>query len=253
SDIEIQTLMLRALGAAGASGLHLDLGHVAVFRTIVRRAGIDAQREGDLFQVLQAKDRPGLEALTASLDATTRRALLLLPELYGGAEVIAAARQHLPAYPELASSLDALEAIGAVVGGEVAELCFDLAELRGYHYHSGMVFAAYAPGRNDAIARGGRYDEVGGAFGRPRPATGFSIDLRDLAELAGDGAVPRRVLAPYLPGDGVLQAEIERLRAAGTVVIVELPGHVDARDELGCQWELARRGGRWEMTARPPR
>lgn len=249
SDIEIQMLMLKALSAAGVRGLHLDLGHVAVFRALVNRAGVDAALEAELFQALQSKDRSALRELTRGLEAPARDALLLLPELYGGAEILRTARAGLPAYPELVAGLDALESIGKALAAEVEELCFDLAELRGYRYHSGVVFAAYAPGRTDAVARGGRYDEVGQAFGRARPATGFSIDLRDLAELVGENSAPRRVLAPYAPQDAALQGEIARLRDAGVVVVVDLPGHAAHRDELGCGTMLILRDGRWVETS----
>ena len=247
SDIEIQTLMLRALQAAGLKGIHLDLGHVSVFRALVTRASVAPEREAELFRVLQAKDVPALRELSAGLDAKTREALLLLPQLYGGPEVLATARQRLPAYPELGACLDVLEAIGRQLSGEVKELCFDLAELRGYHYHSGVVFAAYAGARPEAIARGGRYDEVGRAFGRARPATGFTMDLRDLADM-GDGDLrPMRVLAPYRPGDAALQAEVTRLRAGGIIVVVELPGHEANRAELGCEQQLVSRTGTWKL------
>jgi len=142
SDIEIQTLMLRALQAAGLKGIHLDLGHVSVFRALVTRASVAPEQEAELFRVLQAKDVPALRELSAGLDARTREALLLLPQLYGGAEVLATARQRLPAYPELGACLGLLEAIGRELGGEVEELCFDLAELRASHFHSGGGLAA---------------------------------------------------------------------------------------------------------------
>jgi ATP phosphoribosyltransferase regulatory subunit len=123
--------------------------------------------------------------------------------------------------------------------------CFDLAELRGYHYHSGVVFAAYAGGSASALALGGRYDEVGKSFGRARPATGFSMDLRELAQASPGGAARSPVLAPHAPGDALLQREINALRGRGVVVIVDLPGHAGAREELGCDRRLAKRGGRW--------
>jgi ATP phosphoribosyltransferase regulatory subunit len=247
SDIEIQTLMLRALQAAGLKGIHLDLGHVSVFRALVTRASVAPEREAELFRVLQAKDVPALRELSAGLDAKTREALLLLPQLYGGPEVLATARQRLPAYPELGACLDLLEAIGRQLSGEVKELCFDLAELRGYHYHSGVVFAAYAGARPEAIARGGRYDEVGRAFGRARPATGFTMDLRDLADMGNGDLRPMRVLAPYRPGDAGLQVEVTRLRAGGIIVVVELPGHEANRAELGCEQQLVSRTGTWKL------
>jgi ATP phosphoribosyltransferase regulatory subunit len=247
SDIEIQRLMLRALRATGVDGVHLDIGHVSVFRALVTRAGASPQQEVELFQVLQAKDVPALRELSAGLDAPTRQALMLLPELYGGPEVLALARERLPAYPELRSCLEALDRIGRELNGDVKELCFDLAELRGYHYHSGVVFAAYAGNRPEAIARGGRYDEVGRAFGRARPATGFTMDLRELAQMAGGESAPQRVLAPYAPGDAGLQAQIEGLRADGVVVVPDLPGHETNRDELDCSQELVADRGVWQL------
>ncbi|HEX4985131.1 MAG TPA: ATP phosphoribosyltransferase regulatory subunit [Burkholderiales bacterium] len=245
SDIEIQGLMLRALREGGVEGVHLDIGHVSVFRSLVMRAGLGGQQEAELFQVLQAKDVPALRELTAGVDAGTRAALLLLPELYGGPEVLATARSRLPRHPELSACLDALERIGRALNGDVGELCFDLAELRGYHYHSGVVFAAYAGGRPEAIARGGRYDEVGRAFGRARPATGFTMDLRELAGMAPESAPPGRVAAPYLPEDAGLQAQIAKLRAQGTVVVVELPGQ--PQDAADCSQRLSRKGAGWAL------
>ncbi len=250
SDVEIQQLMLRALAVAGVQNVHLDLGHVAIFRSLIQWAGIDRESEAELFRVLQAKDKPALKALTQSLGRDVRDALRALPELYGSAEVLEAARKQLPKLPELAACLNTLEFLAEQLSSEVGELSVDLAELRGYHYHSGAVFAAYVPGQTEAIARGGRYDEIGKAFGRARPATGFSIDLRDLASL-GDGYVSaKRVLAPYKLGDAGLQATIRSLRDAGNIVIVDLPGHEENRDELGCEEELVFRNGQWIVVPR---
>jgi ATP phosphoribosyltransferase regulatory subunit len=247
SDIEIQTLMLRALRATGVNGVHLDIGHVSVFRSLITRAGASAQQEAELFQVLQGKDVPALRELSNGLDVTTREALMLLPELYGGAEVLTTARKRLPHYPELIACLDALAQIGRQLNADVQELCFDLAELRGYHYHSGVVFAAYAGNRPEAIARGGRYDEVGRAFGRARPATGFTMDLRELAGMANEETRPLRVLAPHRPADAALQAEVARLRAGGTIVVCDLPGHEVNRAELNCSQQLTDKDGVWKL------
>ncbi|MEQ1880987.1 MAG: ATP phosphoribosyltransferase regulatory subunit [Burkholderiales bacterium] len=249
SDIEIQTLLLRALAAAGVRGGQFDLGHVAIFRSLIARAEIGAELESELFQVLQAKDNSSLRTLLAGIDTLTREALLLLPELYGGPEVLTVARQRLPAYPELSSCIDVLETVGKRLSGEIQELCFDLAELRGYHYHSGLVFAAYAGGRRESVARGGRYDDVGGAFGRARPATGFTMDLRDLAQTMSDEPAAGRILAPYRPEDTTLQKEVESLRARGLVVVVDLPGHESSRAELECKFQLVERQGRWATEA----
>ncbi len=178
SDLEIQGLLCKALAVAGSKGARMDIGHVAVFRSLVRSAGIGHELEVDLFEALQKKDVSALKVLTRKTDARTRAALLLLPDLYGGAEVIALAEKKLPQLQELRSALETLRALAKA---SPIPLSFDLAELRGYHYHSGVVFDAYCDGVAGPVARGGRYDEVGKAFGRPRAATGFSIDLRSLS------------------------------------------------------------------------
>ena len=181
SDLEVQRLLCRALALARVKQLRLDIGHVAVFRAIVRAAKAGAALEAELFAALQKKDLPALRGLTRGLDARSRAALLLLPELYGGAEVLALAEKKLPAIAPVKRALATLRALAKACPVPAS---FDLAELRGYHYHSGVVFDAYCEGVAGAVARGGRYDEVGKAFGRARPATGFSIDLRSLASAA---------------------------------------------------------------------
>ncbi len=248
SDVEVQRLMLRALQLAGVGEVSLDIGHVAVFRALLRRAKVSRGLEADLFQAMQAKDAPAITTLARKLDRSTRAALAVLPELYGGPEVLARARKLLPALPEIRAALRDLSALSKqladLVPGFVTSRSFDLGELRGYHYHSGVVFAAYTKARPNAMAQGGRYDEVGKAFGRARPATGFSMDLRELAAGAGE-LRESRVLAPYRPRDMGLQRAIAGLRARGTVVIEDLPGHSRFRGELGCGRVLVRRNGRW--------
>ncbi len=248
SDVEIQRLMLEALRAAGVANVHLDLGHVGLFRALARAAQVDAGAEAALFQALQRKDVPELGELTVSLPAALRDAVRLLPSLYGGPEVLDDAARRLPPLPEVRRSLTELRALVKGLEGQVGELLVDLAELRGYHYHSGAVFAAYAPDGANAVALGGRYDEVGRAFGRARPATGFSIDLRELAALSPAEARRRGILAPWVD-EAALAAEVARLRAAGEVVVADLPGHHDSRHELDCDRELVRYGDRWRVVA----
>ncbi len=180
ADVEMLELLCRALELAGVRKARVDIGHVAVFRAIAHGANMAGEREAELFEALQRKDVPALKELSKKLPAKTRDALLLLPSLYGGVEVLSEAEKKLPSLPEVKKALATLR--------KLAEACkfpasFDLAELRGYHYHSGVVFDAYCDGVTGAVARGGRYDEVGKAFGRARPATGFSIDLRSLANV----------------------------------------------------------------------
>lgn len=245
SDVEIQQLMLKALRAAGAENIHLDLGHVGIFHALMRRTEASDELEADLFRALQGKDVPEIAVLASGLEKTVRQAIQSLPELYGGAEVLDKAQQVLPDWPEIRRALDDLRAVAAQVEGMVASLCFDLAELRGYHYHSGAVFAAYVPGKAHAVALGGRYDEVGKTFGRARPATGFSLDLRALSGAASP-ELPPAILAPYSQ-DAALQGKIAALRARGEVVVVELPGHEQHRHELNCDRRLELRGSVWEV------
>jgi ATP phosphoribosyltransferase regulatory subunit len=244
SDLEVQSLMLQALGALGIDNVHLDLGHVALFRALVRRAEIGADLEAELFGALQGKDVPALRELVAGVPQAARNALLALPELYGGAEVIARAKKALPDYPEVAAALAALERAAAHLQPLAAKIGIDLAELRGYHYHSGMVFAAYHAGSHDAIALGGRYDDVGRSFGRARAATGFSMDLRQLHSLLTPQAQAKGILAPHRD-DAVLDEVVARLRNDGYVVAIDLLGDAAHRDELNCDRELVLRDGKW--------
>lgn len=246
SDIEVERLMMQSMAAAGIGEAYLDLGHVAIFRALVRHAKIGAPLESELFRAMQLKDVPSLTSLTHRLDRVTRDALTALPDLYGGCEVLAAAARRLPRYPEIRNALRDLKRLADALA-DVARIRFDLAELRGYHYHSGVVFAAYAQGHSTALARGGRYDEVGKAFGRARAATGFSMDLRELASARPNGHSKQGVLAPYKPRDGALQKRIAALRARGEIVIVDLPGHAGTRRELGCDRRLVRRAGAWAV------
>jgi ATP phosphoribosyltransferase regulatory subunit len=180
ADVEILQLLCSALELARAKNARVDIGHVAVFRSIAHEAEVGAEREAELFEALQRKDVPAIRALAKSLSAKAREALLLLPNLYGGAEVLDEAEAKLPKMAEIKRALATLRRLAKACKFPAS---FDLAELRGYHYHSGVVFDAYCDGVTGAVARGGRYDEVGKAFGRARPATGFSMDLRSLASV----------------------------------------------------------------------
>jgi len=247
SDVEIQMLMISALRSAGVLDPYLDLGHVAVFRGLMRGGAVGPGLESELFKALQSKDVPTLRELVAPLDSVLREALLLLPELYGDVAILREARQRLPDFPEVRRALTDMETIAAQLSRVVPVHCFDLAELRGYHYHSGVVFAAYTQGHPAAVGLGGRYDEVGEAFGRARPATGFSLDLRELAALAPKIATTSPILAPHAPDDEPLRRKIEALRTHGEVVIVDLPGHAATRHELGCDRRLVKHGGDWQI------
>ena len=181
-DVEVLNLILSALARAGVRGLHLDLGHVGVYRALAAGAGIGGTEDSDLFAALRAKDAPAVAELTAKLPVAWRKALNALPTLYGPAdEVLAAAHARLPDTPAIRNALAALSALAQSAAPQVDASHVDLADLTGYHYHSGAIFSVFTAGEPNAIGRGGRYDGVGKAFGRARPATGFTLDLRQLA------------------------------------------------------------------------
>jgi ATP phosphoribosyltransferase regulatory subunit len=245
SDLEVQRLMLQALALIGVDGVHLDLGHVSVFRALVKRAAIDTELEAALFAALQLKDVPALQSLVAGLPDESQASLLALTQLYGGAaEVMQRARKMLPDCAEVRAALLELEQAAAHLQPLAKDIGIDLAELRGYHYHSGMVFAVYHAGSHDAIALGGRYDDLGKSFGRARPATGFSMDLRQLLGLLAPVARPKAIMAPH-SNDAALQESIALLRSQGHAVVVDLLGKAALRSELNCDRELILRDSAW--------
>ncbi|MBP9119183.1 MAG: ATP phosphoribosyltransferase regulatory subunit [Methyloversatilis sp.] len=246
ADREVIRLMASALTAAGVPAARIDLGHVGVFRALAAAAGLDAELEQALLQLLQAKDVPSLRTLCGKVDTPLRIALLALPDLYGGVETLTAAARVLPALPEIALALETLQQLQASLPD--LPLSFDLADLRGYHYHNGVVFAAYCPALSSAIARGGRYDGVGKAFGRARPATGFSLDLRDLARRAAAGSQPAAILAPYAAANAALTRTIAALREQGEVVVELLPGELGSEGPLSDR-QLAEVDGQWLIQA----
>ena len=249
SDLEIQQLMLQSLALLGIKDAHLDLGHVGVFRALVSHAKLDRELESELFSALQNKDSAALQILAQPLDAVLRNALLALPMLYGNcSDVLAKARRLLPDYPGIVAALDDLQNISGKLQPLVSSIGIDLADLRGYHYHSGMVFAAYHAGSHDAIALGGRYDDLGKSFGRARAATGFSMDLRLLYRLLPPQAAKLGICAPH-SDDAVLRDKIAQLRATGEAVVVDLLGDAALRGELQCDRELVLRNGVWQIVA----
>ena len=245
ADAEIQELALASLALAGFDSVRLDLSHVGLLRAIIAQDAAAVRDEAALYTLLRAKDAPGLRALTAAYDPVTRDALLALPNLYGDIDVLARARAVLP---PLSGVLKALAELAALAGSALgrAEVAIDLADLRGYQYESGAMFALYVPGLPNAVARGGRYDHVGEAFGRARPATGFSLDLRELARLLPTAERKHSIRAPWGSAPE-LKEKIAELRKAGEVVIQSMPGHSNEQDEFECDrvLVLADNGSSW--------
>lgn len=250
SDIEIQGLMVKALQAAGVMSLHIDCSHVGIFGSLVSQSKISKPLEQALYAALQSKDKSEVSSLAANLDKPARDALLGLTELNGDISVLDEAEKRLPAIPAIQQALKDLRVAATSLRLLDVDVCFDLAELRGYHYHSGMVFAAYAQGYAGPLALGGRYDEVGSVFGRARPATGFSLDLRGVVTALTPAELDKAIFAPAAV-DADLAAKIEELRAAGQVVIQELPGHETHRNELNCDRKLVKQGTIWQVVPAP--
>ncbi|MDP3455137.1 ATP phosphoribosyltransferase regulatory subunit [Methyloversatilis sp.] len=250
ADVEVVNLLLRALDVAQVELARIDFGHVGIFRALADRLESPQLRSDDglqdLFAALQAKDMPSLRQLLVDESAMLRAAFLALPDLYGKADTLARARAALPDCLEIATALAELERVGASVDTDV--LGFDLADLRGYHYHSGITFAAYCAGQAQAIALGGRYDEVGRSFGRARPATGFSLDLRQLARQAPQLERRPGIRAPH-GHDAALMQRVRALRDSGEIVVVDLPGHSADVAELGCDRQLEFVEGEWQIVS----
>ncbi len=242
ADAEIQELALACLALAGISNVRLDLCHVGVVGAILEGDTRAQKDEAALIDLLRAKDGAGLRELTRDYAPATRDALLALPELYGDAAVLAKARAVLPALPGIAQALNELQSLLELAGD--ATVTIDLADLRGYQYESGAMFSAYVPGLPNAVARGGRYDHVGEAFGRARPATGFSLDLRELARLLPEAGRTRAILAPW-GREQDLRDKLAELRRAGEVVIQSFPGQDEQQGEFDCDRALVREGGNW--------
>ena len=251
SDLEILALMLETLRITGVEHVHLDLGHVGIFRNLARQADLTAEQEDGLFQVLQRKALPEIQTMLDALclPARVREQLGSLAGLHGGWEVLDAARELLQdAQESVHAALDNLVAIAIQVKRRWPDLplYFDLAELRGYGYQTGVVFAAFTPGCGEEIARGGRYDQIGEVFGRARPATGFSADLKTLIALSGRAApAPREGILAPASDDVALQQRIAELRTTGEIVVMTLPGQTMHAVESRCNRQLVKRDDAW--------
>jgi len=253
SDVEIVCLMMQTLASAGVGDVYLDLGHVGVYRGLARATGLAPAQETTLFDALQRKAEPEIEALVREFGVGEPNAAMLmaLAELNGGAEVLGRARQQLARAPaDVLAAIDYVDAVGRELRHRLptVPIHIDLAELRAYHYQTGVVFAAFVPGEGEEIARGGRYDNIGREFGRARPATGFSADLKTMLRVAGyDASLPDeapRVFAPAIVDAG-LEASIDELRGGGRIVVRELPGQLGDAAAMGCSEQLVYNGRNW--------
>jgi ATP phosphoribosyltransferase regulatory subunit len=243
ADLEIIRLALATLRLVNVENMRLDIGNIAIFRGLATAAGLAPELTRELFSALRSKDVSTVTRLVNGVAEPYRSAFVALPELYGPREVLDRARRRLPSIREVDQGLSQLLAIAHALEDRV-EMSFDLTELRGTAYHTGLMFAVYAPGWPDELARGGRYDNVGRRFGRARPATGFSLDLRDLLRIlpARDSARGIRVQSGHADEAA---SQIEALRRAGEIVIIDYLGESAA--SLNCDRELVREASGWQV------
>jgi len=257
SDVEILCLMVETLEAAGIKERYIDIGHVGIYRGLAEQAGFNDEQEAILFEMMQRKAIPEIQGFLAeqSIDKNVAEMLNLLPELHGGEEcLVRAEKVFSKADAAVKDALSYLQQAVTKFKQRISDVDvhFDLSELRGYHYHTGLLFAAYTPGEGQEIARGGRYDDIGKVFGRARPATGFSTDLKNLLSLSQLKAVENKVTSILAPSDddADLWQVIKELRAQGETVILSLPGQLGDAQDLGCNRVLKNDSGKWVVEAR---
>ncbi len=253
SDVEIIHLAVATLACAGIKDVHIDLGHVGIYRTLMRELGFNQEQEMELFDALQRKDISGIDTFLKQheISGAQHDMLVALPQLNGDRDVLSRARQVLSAAgKEVNNAIDNLERIADLAERRIPNIPinFDIAELRGYQYQTGAVFAAFVPGYGQEVARGGRYDEIGAAFGRARPATGFSTDLKTLLQLGSqsDESVSG-ILVPFASDDSALLRKIAELRDAGERVIELLPEQISDPAAQGCDRQLVKQGSDWSL------
>jgi len=248
ADTEVLLLALDCLDAAGLrDGVIVDLADARIVRALFAGVPVDASVLARVHAALAAKDASELNALTRGFPASSREGLLALVQLYGDAAVLDEAAKALHATPGVGAALADLKQLAAGLDGVAGRrISFDLADLRGYAYYSGMRFGIYVPGAADSLVRGGRYDEVGAVFGRNRPAVGFSLDVRELVGVLPARPLRAAIRAPWSDAAGLREA-IVALRKAGDTVVCVLPGHGSEIDEFHCDRELVEQAGQWHV------
>lgn len=251
SDIEIVRLMLATLARAGLEQPCIDLGHIGLFRALSAASALNAAQQREVFDILQRKAGDELRALYKEWGVSDAAGLALaaLIDFNGDRAILKEAAERFAGVSAAAGrAIAELEALAAAIGDNADILVnIDLAELRGYHYHTGMVYTAFAPGQGEGIAFGGRYDDIGRAFGRARPATGFSVDVKSLIRFSDQPVAGNTPIFAPAGHEEALLNQIEALRAGGEVVIQQLDGQkADAR-QMGCGRRLVFEDGTWQI------
>jgi ATP phosphoribosyltransferase regulatory subunit len=255
SDIEIICLMLETLRCIEVKTITLDLGHVGIYRALIEQAGLSESDEKVLFDALQRKASAEIEmAISQGIkDPAVADMMRALSRLNGDRSILVKARQLLKGAPEkVTDALDALDVVADQVSDRMPDVnfYFDLSELRGYHYHTGLVFAALAPGHGQAVANGGRCDDIGRVFGRSRPATGFNTDLKALLNFIPSDQTDKSVCAIFAADDSSLSVvqcaalwtKIQQLRSTGEQVISGLPNQLATKVYSR---QLVQKNGQW--------
>lgn len=248
ADLEVLHLALDSLKAVSINQFTLDLSDSRIVPALLAHVTLSALERDALHNALAAKDMSSVQTLSKDLPANVREALVALVGMYGDASVLIQAEKAFAAWPIVLQALAEMRQIAADLS-DVA-LTFDLADLRGYAYYSGVRFAIYVQGASDALVRGGRYDEVGAVFGRKRPAVGFSLDLKELVSVVPQRPLKAAIRAPWGTAKGLREA-IARLRAQSETVVCVLPGHESEVDEFNCDRELIEVAGQWVVQAVP--
>jgi ATP phosphoribosyltransferase regulatory subunit len=250
ADLEILTLALHALRAVNVGRLTVDLADARIVSALLKASGLSSAAQEQVHAALAGKDATELRAITSTCKPDIAAAIQSLVERYGDASVLDQAAAQLPALPELQQAVTELKWLARHIAGAFDDVTvsFDLADLRGHGYYTGMRFSVYAPEAHDALARGGRYDEVGLVFGRKRPAVGFSLDVKELATAAKLRPLRAAIRAPWAE-DAQLRTAIAALRQQGETVVCVLPGHESEVDEFQCDRELQQQGGQWLVIA----
>ncbi|NEN75699.1 ATP phosphoribosyltransferase regulatory subunit [Pelistega sp. NLN82] len=248
ADIQVIQLALESLMTAGVSAVRVDLNYPGITRALIQAfSGFNQDTITKIYTYLKDKDKTSLALLLdqyPTLPAQIKSGLLALPTLYGGVEILDKAQEILPPLAEVQKGIQSLRAIVAELN--TAQLSIDLADVTGYAYHTGVIFALYADGWHEALVRGGRYDNLSEAFGRARAATGFSLDLRKLSTHLTPASPSKAIKAPWL-NDKALNSQINALREAGYIVVQELPNSHISVDEFIFEQELVFEQGEWQL------
>ena len=248
ADLEIIELALTALDAVALKNVSLDLSDARIVPALLSGVSISSDAKDALHQALAAKDLTSIQVLAKELPSNIQKALVELVQMYGDISVLSQAEKTFSAWPTIVQSIQELRHIAQAF--KHVHITFDLADLRGYGYYSGVRFAMFVAGTNDALVRGGRYDEVGAVFGRKRPAVGFSLDLKELISAVPAQPLKAAIRAPWGVEDGLREA-LAQLRGQGETVVCAMPGHESEVDEFNCDRELVHVAGKWVVRDLP--